>query len=189
MNKLFGYEKWSDKNITDDEWEDICGAPVEASSDEDCILQWKMRDEEMERQEKRMIEELEKSGMQIFKTEYSSEDLKSLWIKHFAKDLTQEQKDNCNIEAYMWQAFTYDYLLPTAIRDQAREEFRKADKSDVYIFSDTKDELVYHVSLPKDVEFYQLRLFQSEDVYFMDGQFRWCYIFPHDWFEIWYKAN
>lgn len=189
MNKLFGFEKWSDKNITDDEWKDICGAPVEASSHEDSILKWKMRDEEMERQKKRMIEELEKSGMQIFKTEYSSEDLKSLWIKHFAKDLTQGQKDDCNIEAYMWQAFSYHYLLPTAIRDQAREEFRNADKSDVYIFSDMENELVYHVSLPKEVEFYQLRLFQSRDVYFMDGQFRWCYIFPHDWFEIWYKVN
>ena len=107
--------------------------------------------------------------------------IKEKYIKHFFKDLTNEDRNECYFDQYMWHAFSYKKI--EALEGvQAIKAFEEISKNGVYIFFEHNNnvtevdnisfqELEYNLKKNKDWEY---------DCYVVDKHFKWTFVYTHE---------
>lgn len=111
----------------------------------------------------------------------TKEKFKNQWLRKFAPDLTEKQKDEYSLKKYIWHIFSYelfdfDGLL---IGDKAREAFDKIDKSeciicDMFNHTGVSDKLSEEYNTAGKID-NGLR-----EVYIVSKDFSWTYIKTHE---------
>ena len=202
--------KWNDPKITDEQWDDllcsvneplvpICNAECERIGNIDQPSQKEqyeqlyrflhayndLADLEKERQKRIFYQYLFDCGLKRTDCRFSYEEISQMWKEHFLNGISKEQLADCPLDQYLWNVFTYDIITNYKIGTEAKQEFNKADKNDIYVFNASS---VYHLSMPDNITASMFRFLYGKDIYFVDGNFQWTFILKHeDSYEpIWY---
>lgn len=204
--KKENYYKWNDASISDIEWEQMMGETdfeypkafsslvhfiKSLSEEEEKAFINKIEKLEMENEEERKKQLLNmksyfiKIGVRCMEDKYTVKEIKQKWISEFCSLLTEEEQKRCHMNQFMWHAFSYKMVGPILKGRLAKEQFDNEKKPDVYMFSENGKQ-VYHLCLPERFKCYMLRLIYCEDVYFVDPEFRWTFVLPHDYDCIWF---
>ena len=204
--KKENYCKWNDSSVSDIEWEQMMAETdfqypsvfsslihyiksLSKEEKEDFINKIEKleieNEEERQKQLFKMKSYFSKIGVRCIEDEYTIEEMKQKWISEFCASLTEEDQKRCHMDQFMWHAFSYKMLEPILEGDVAKNQFDNIKKNDVYMFSENGKK-VYRLYLPEKFKCYMLRLIYSEDVYFVDSEFKWTFILPHDYDCIWF---
>ncbi|MCP3764805.1 DUF4275 family protein [Domibacillus sp. A3M-37] len=124
---------------------------------------------------------LKSKGILVTKLISKKEDLRKQWEEAFAKHLSKSQKGKIYFHQHLWHVFSYNKL--SCLEEQkARDAFNKVKKKGCYIFyRDNQSVLLLENAkilkaedILKDVDDC------LEDVYVVDKDFTWTYVFTHE---------
>lgn len=189
--KRSNWSKWKDSNITDKQWielrEESCIDNLDISEEEFQELALEDLKEE-EHQLELLKEYLYDLGVRQLPTNLTLEEIKKKWKAAFCKNMSKEELENIYIDSYLWHLFSNQKVKPVLLNDKAKRQFEDADKSDIYIFNQ-HDGSVSRISVPSTLQCYMLRLLYFEDYYFVDANFTWTFVLPHDYDIVWYSLK
>lgn len=148
----------------------------------------KLEELEIERQKRIMYKYLADCGIKKVDCCFTYKEIIEKWKQHFLDKISKEQLANCPIEQYLWNVFTYNIISDYKIGIEAKQKFNKANKRDIYVFESDR---VCHLNMPNNISASMFRLLYGRDIYFVDGNFKWTFIFKHEDFNepIWYENN
>ncbi len=204
--KKENYCKWNDSSVSDAEWERMMAETniqypsafaslvhyIKSLSEEEAeVFENKTEkiqaenEQERQRQLFKMKSYFREIGVRLIESEYTIEKIKQKWIGEFCASLTKEEQKICHINQFMWHAFSYKMVEPILKGDTAKKQFDSIKKPDVYMFIENGKK-VYRLYLPEKFKCYMLRLLYSGDVYFVDIEFAWTFVLPHDYDCMWF---
>jgi hypothetical protein len=124
---------------------------------------------------------LKSKGIQVTKLIAKREELRKQWEESFAKHLSKSQKRKIYLHQHLWHVFSFNKL--SCLEEQkARDAFNTVKKDGCYIFYyDNQNVLLLENArslkaedIIKDIDDY------LEDVYVVDTDFTWTYVFTHE---------
>lgn len=209
------YDSWCDSNLSEEEWNEI----LEEHSDNyvqyyanemqriarleegEQKLQaeqlmrimdemQKLEELELDRNERMVKQELQKIGVLFRESQFSAEELREKWKNAFLENMTDEERQECFINEYLWHAFTYNKITNYLEGQEALESFDKQEKQRIYLFYQLSDE-VYFLETHNKLNSKYLRFEKrARDMYIVDEEFTWTYIYKHcDNKPIWYEKQ
>lgn len=201
---IANYSLWNNPEITDEQWE------VMLDETNDLILQinqiegerinsiigkahdeqyqqlfrvideyYRLEELEVKRQKEHLKKYLENLGMKQMLETLTYIEMEKKWKENFLKSISDKQLKSCPIDEYLWNVFTYDIIIDYKIGEKAKQEFNNHAKGNVYIFEEHGSD-VYHVYLPENITSSMFRLLYGMDIYIVDENFKWTYIFKHE---------
>ena len=183
------YAKWKDFTITDEEWDALINSPANALENctEQEIREYQLREIAEEDYQKQLLKEhLKNIGVTKYISTLTKDDIVNKWKEHFCPLPSRERQKAYYMEEHLWHAFTYNLISAWSEGKEAKEQFERVRKNDVYIFFEDEED-VYHVNMPDSVKSCTFRLLYYEDVFFVDGNFEWTFVFTHEGKAIWYS--
>lgn len=207
--KKNNYGKWSNPNITDEEWERMLEEqdfeyPTSYASLIDYIknipdkeldaimMKIEELEEENEKERKKQLKLmksfLQELGVKRLKNSFTIDEIKQKWKANFCKGISLEEQKECHMDEFLWHVFSYKKVSPVLWGKLAKKKFDYIQKRDMFVFTEHGKEM-YRVSAPDEFKCYMLRLIYSQDVYFVDSKFGWTFILPHDYEPIWYSKD
>lgn len=190
--KKINWSKWKDSNITDEQWIQLREEPcidnyLDISDEEFRVLSLEELKEE-EHQLELLKEYLYDLGVRQLPTDLTLDEIKEKWKAAFCGNMSKKEMKKIHIDRYLWHLFSYEKVTDILLKDEAKRQFECADKSDIYIFNQ-HDGPVCRISVPSTLKCYMLRLLYFEDYYFVDADFTWTFVLPHDYDILWYSLK
>lgn len=207
------YYRWCDETITEEEWIKIIEEHstnyknyyneeykrISALDNVDQKVQLRQMIKVMN--EMNILEELEKQrvnneikksligeGVEFKECPYTSDELKNKWKQAFLSSMTQKDMEECYLDEYLWNAFTYKKVMGYIEGKDATKLFDNMIKDEIYIFWQG-EEKVYYLKTNNKFNSKHLRL-ERHDVYIVDSNFTWTFIYKHcDNEPIWYEKK
>ncbi|PEY99555.1 hypothetical protein CN326_23300 [Bacillus sp. AFS018417] len=124
---------------------------------------------------------LKSKGILVIELKNKSEELQKKWEEAFAKHLSKSQKSKIYFYQHLWHVFSYN-KIPCLEQQKARDAFNKVKKNGCYIFYQDKENALLlenakslkAENILKEINGY------IEDVYVVDADFTWTYVFTHE---------
>jgi Domain of unknown function (DUF4275) len=138
------------------------------------------------------IELLKNKGVLITELENKGEELLEQWEEAFAKHLSKSQKGKIRFNQYLWHVFSFKKIKCLEGQD-AIDAFNKLKKNVCYIFyqDDENALMIENANKLKAEDITNKKEEYIDDVYVVDKDFTWTYIYTHE--EIcgpyFYKTN
>ncbi len=213
-DEVMNYYKWDDETISEEEWiyilenhsdnfmnyfkKESQRINILDETDQDLQLRQlgrimgemtKLQEMEKERNRREVEKKLIIEGVVFKESPYTSEELKKKWEQAFLSHMTQEEKNYCHIDEYLWHSFTYQKMKDYLEGSNAISAFNEEKKDKVFIFWQLQDKVLY-LETNNKLSWKYLRLELGHDVYVVDSNFTWTYLLKHmDKRPIWYKKS
>jgi hypothetical protein len=129
----------------------------------------------------KQLDLLKDKGILVTELKNKRNELRKQWEEEFTEHLSKSQKRKINFNQHLWHVFSFN-KLPCLERQKARNAFNKVKKNGCYIFyHDNQNVLLLENAkgikvedIIKDDDDY------LEDVYVVDIDFTWTYVFTHE---------
>jgi hypothetical protein len=124
---------------------------------------------------------LKSKGILVTELMNKREELRQQWEEAFVKHLSKSQKRKINFYQHLWHVFSYN-KISCLEKQGARDAFNKVKKNGCYFFyHDNENVLLLENAkslkadhIIKDVDGF------LEDVYVVNTDFTWTYVFTHE---------
>ncbi|MBQ9980340.1 MAG: DUF4275 family protein [Oscillospiraceae bacterium] len=103
------------------------------------------------------------------------------WLKTFVPGLTNEQREKCYIDQYLWHAFSFK-LIPAdkvLVGDKAREAYEKADKEGAISICFWPGD-VKETSPVTEKQKLVKTLDRERETYIVSRDWKWTYVSTHE---------
>ena len=127
------------------------------------------------------IDLLKAKGIIVTELKNKRNELRKQWEETFAKHLSKSQKRKIYLHQHLWHIFSYN-KISCSEEQKARDAFNKVKKDGCYIFYyDNQNVLLLENAkslkaedIINDIDDY------LEDVYVVDTDLTWTYVFTHE---------
>lgn len=210
---MIRYEHWCDSNLSEEEWNEILEehsdnyvqyysnemrriSRLEEGEQKLQVEQLmrvmdemnKLEELELERNKRIVKEYLKEIGVELKENSLTAFQLREKWKNTFLSELSEDELKECCIDEYLWHAFTYNKVTNYLEGQEALEAFDKQEKHRIYLFYQLSDD-VYFLETHNKLNSKYLRFEKrARDMYIVDEEFTWTYIYKHcDNKPIWYE--
>lgn len=210
---MIRYEHWCDSNLSEDEWNEILEehsdnyvqyysnemrriSRLEEGEQKLQVEQLmrvmdemnKLEELELERNKRAVKEHLKEIGVELKESSLTAFQLREKWKNAFLSELSEDELKEYCIDEYLWHAFTYNKVTNYLEGQEALEAFDKQEKHRIYLFYQLSDD-VYFLETHNKLNSKYLRFEKrARDMYIVDEEFTWTYIYKHcDNKPIWYE--